>query len=312
MSVPDVASAGETAYRLLAARAVSIRRFPTGSCHWVFDVQLETGNSVVLRMTTASLRPAMHGALLMNELLRPKGVPLPRLLHADLNGQFPTLVLERLAGTDLTHVMRELDDSMLEAIADRVAAAQEVVASLPSAGHYGYAVEAAAAPCASWPDFLGSSLERSRCRLSENGLFSLKYADRVEALLEEVQLMASHIEAVPFLHDTTTKNVIITSEGRFSGIVHVDDLCWGDPRFAPALTLASMQAFGGPRHYVAAWLRRAGFKDDRLFRTYVALCALDLVAEQGKVFNGNEVKADAEQQAHLLAALECALEQHRS
>jgi len=131
-------------------------------------------------------------------------------------------------------------------------------------------------------------------------------------MLEEVRLMANQVGAVPFLHDTTTKNVIITSEGRFSGIVDVDDLCWGDPRFAPALTLASMQAFGGPRHYVAAWLRRAGFKDDRLFRTYVALCALDLVAEQGKVFNGNEVKADAEQQAHLLAALECALEQHRS
>jgi len=275
MSVPDVASAGETAYRLLAARAVSIRRFPTGSCHWVFDVRLETGKFVVLRMTTASLRPAMHGALLMNELLRPKSVPLPRILQEGLNDQFPTLVLERLAGTDLAHIMHRLDDSMLEAIADRVVAAQEAVMALPSAGRYRYALEAATAPCASWPDFLSSSLERSRRRLSENGLFSVEYADRgirrsgntqigeyadrVGAMLEEVRLMANQVGAVPFLHDTTTKNVIITSEGRFSGIVDVDDLCWGDPRFAPALTLASMQAFGGPRHYVAAWLRRAGF-----------------------------------------------------
>jgi len=178
MSVPDVASAGETAYRLLAARAVSIRRFPTGSCHWVFDVRLETGKFVVLRMTTASLRPAMHGALLMNELLRPKSVPLPRILQEGLNDQFPTLVLERLAGTDLAHIMHRLDDSMLEAIADRVVAAQEAVMALPSAGRYRYALEAATAPCASWPDFLSSSLERSRRRLSENGLFSVEYADR--------------------------------------------------------------------------------------------------------------------------------------
>jgi len=30
-------------------------------------------------MTTASLRPAMAGALYLNELLRPMGVPLPQV-----------------------------------------------------------------------------------------------------------------------------------------------------------------------------------------------------------------------------------------
>ena len=38
------------------------------------------------------------------------------------------------------------------------------------------------------------------------------------------------LSPVPFLHDTTTKNVIVTPEGSFSGIVDVDDLCFGDPR----------------------------------------------------------------------------------
>ena len=89
----------------MGARAVSAVRFTTGSCHWVFDVRLETGASAVLRMTTASLRPAMCGALHLNELLRPPGVPLPRVLETDLDAAFPTLVLERLAGIDLAHVM---------------------------------------------------------------------------------------------------------------------------------------------------------------------------------------------------------------
>lgn len=61
----------------------------------MFDVRLETGASVVLRMTTASLRPAMRGALHLNELLRPVGVPLPQVLRADLDATFPTPVLAR-------------------------------------------------------------------------------------------------------------------------------------------------------------------------------------------------------------------------
>ena len=281
---PDAAAASDAALRLMGSRVVSVVRFTTGSCHWVFDVRLETGASVVLRMTTASLRPAMRGALHLNKLLRPLGVPLPRVLHADLDDAFPTIVLERLAGTDLGHVMASLDEEALEGIAGRVVEAQGVVSRLPSAGRYGYAVTAETAPCSSWPDALACGLARSRRRLSEAGLFSLEIADNVETVLDAVQSEASQIQAVPFLHDTTTKNVIVASDGCLSGIVDVDDLCWGDPRFAPALTLAAIEAFGGAPHYVAAWMRLARFRDDRLFRTYVALFVLDFLSEQGTSF----------------------------
>lgn len=304
VQVPDAAAASDAALRLLGSRAVSAARFTTGSCHWVFDVRLETGASVVLRMTTASLRPAMCGAGHLNGLLRPMGVPLPRVLCADLDATFPTLVLERLAGTDLRHFMSNLDGKALKGIAGRVAEAQKVVSQLPSAGRYGIAVTPEMAPCASWPDVLARNLARSRRRLSGAGLFSLDTADRVEALLEAVHTEASQIRAVPFLHDTTTKNVIVTPDGRFSGIVDVDDLCWGDPRFAAALTLAAIEAFGGSHSYVAAWMRLAGFRDDRLFRTYVALFVLDFLSEQGTAFNGNEMIADAKRHAHLLALFE--------
>ena len=44
------------------------------------------------------------------------------------------------------------------------------------------------------------------------------------------------IPPTPFLHDATTKNVLVTAKGAFSGIVDVDDLCFGDPRYPAALT----------------------------------------------------------------------------
>ena len=246
----------------------------------------------------------MVGALQMSELLRPMGVPLPQVLHADLDATFPTLVLERLAGTDLGHVMASLEGRSLEAIAGRVVDAQWIVSRLPSAGRYGEAVTAEMAPCTSWPAVLAGGLARSRRRLAAAGLFSLEIADRVEALLDAVRPQASQIPAVPYLHDTTTKNVIVNSDGRFSGIVDVDDLCWGDPRLAAALTLAAIEAFGGSPHYVTAWMRLARFRDDRLFRAYVVLRVLDFLSEQGTYFNGNEIVANAATYAQLLALFE--------
>jgi hypothetical protein len=47
----------------------------------------------------------MVGALRLSELLRPMGVPLPQILHADVDASFPTLALERLAGTGLAQVL---------------------------------------------------------------------------------------------------------------------------------------------------------------------------------------------------------------
>jgi hypothetical protein len=123
----------------------------------------------------------------------------------------------------------------------------------------------------------------------------------------EVTTRRQEIDAIaptPFLHDTTTKNVIVTSEGAFSGIVDVDDLCFGDPRYPAALTLAVLMACGGPVSYVSAWLRHARQTDDRLFRLYVSLFLLDLMSEHGQIFNGNQRPSTPEARAALKRAFE--------
>ena len=80
----------------------------------------------------------------------------------------------------------------------------------------------------------------------------------LDALRDDTELVVSELVTkargeldsqppIPFLHDTTTKNVIVTPEGAFSGIVDVDDLCFGDPRYVVALTLPSLTAAAGRR-----------------------------------------------------------------
>ena len=112
------------------------------------------------------------------------------------------------------------------------------------------------------------------------------------ALVSAAQAALDCLPSTAFLHDTTTKNVIVSPEGRFSGIVDVDDLCFGDPRYVVALTLAALLASGGPIDYVDAWMRLASFRDDYIFRLYVAMFIVDLMSEHGQVFNGNQTRSN--------------------
>jgi aminoglycoside phosphotransferase (APT) family kinase protein len=300
--LPSSEWAAAAAAKALGSPAVEVRRFTTGSAHFVFEVACAGGRKVVVRAGPEANRAALSGSARLYRLLHPLGAPLAEILAEDLDHRFPYLVLERLPGADFGHVIRGLDDAALERVAARVAQAQAIVAATPTAGRYGYAVEPSSAPFATWSRVLDANLARSRQRLAETGLFGLENVEKVAELVLHARDELDAFAPTPFLHDTTTKNVIVTPDGSFSGIVDVDDLCFGDPRYVVALTEASLSAFGGSRRYVRHWLKIARFEDDRIFRLYVSLFLVDFMSEYGQVFNGNQKPLSPETHRRLLEA----------
>jgi aminoglycoside phosphotransferase (APT) family kinase protein len=299
--------AATIAEQVCGEHPAAVRRFTTGSRHFVYEATFAGQAPVVVRIGDASAHNEMAGAVHLSELLRPLGVPLPRLLAEDVAAPLPWLVLERLAGSDLWDSIHTLPDDALSGIARKIAKAQAIVATTASAGRFGYAADPARAPHAAWRQVLEDNLARSRQRIAAAGLFDAGLVERVQALLDARVDRLTAITATPFLHDTTTKNVIVTPAGEFSGIVDVDDLCFGDPRYAEALTLAVLLAYGGPTRYVDYWLEAAGQRDDDIFRLYVAVFLLDLMGEHGQVFNGNQRPSRPEERAKLLTAFEAGL-----
>ena len=244
----------------------------------------------------------MRRGLVLMQRLAALDVPLPRIIASRFDADFPAVVMERLAGTDLAHAMHGLAPAQLAEIAGAVARAQAAASRFGSAGRYGFSPSPEDAPHERWSGVVEASLARSRRRMETAGLFGQEPCERVAALIEAHRAALDAQPAVPFLHDTTTKNVIIAPDGTFSGIVDVDDLCFGDPRFAPALTLAVLEGYGGPVGYVGEWMRSAGLRDDVLFRLYVALFLIDLMAEHGLTFNGNETASTEPARKRLLEA----------
>ncbi|HWF96555.1 MAG TPA: aminoglycoside phosphotransferase family protein [Xanthobacteraceae bacterium] len=284
---PNSAIAGDLAAAAVGRPPIAVRRFDTGLRHYVFEATFDDRAPVVVRIAADHSRSAMAGALELSRLLRPRGVPLPEVIAEGLTHKFSHLVLERLPGTDLGDVIRGLSDSSVEVIAAKVAQAQRITAKTASAGRYGYGVEPTDAPHESWSQVLQDNLTRSRKRITAAKLFGQDVVDAVTKLVSEASAELDALAPIPFLHDTTTKNVIVTAGGTFSGIVDVDDLCFGDPRYVIALTLASLTASGGPLHYVDTWMRSANYRDDRIFRLYVVLFLVDFMSEHGQAFNSN-------------------------
>jgi aminoglycoside phosphotransferase (APT) family kinase protein len=288
MPEPNGVLASFIAGRATDSTPIRVERFRTGARHHVFDVGFADRPPVVVRIGDPSSKADFAGAIHLSELLRPRGVPLPAILAADARADPPWLLLERLPGTDLGAVISRLTKKQLDGIAVQVVRAQVITASTGSAGRHGYAVRPEEAPHTAWSQVLEANLARSRQRIAMARLFEVGLVEIVEAQVTRRQQELDAIAPTPFLHDTTTRNVIVTREGIFSGIVDVDDLCFGDPRYPAALTLAVLMANAGPETYVSAWLRHAGHADDGIFRLYVSLFLLDLMSEHGQPFNGNE------------------------
>lgn len=304
-SLPTAEHAANAAEILLGWRPAEVRRFATGSGHYVFDLSGKERRAVA-RFALPDREQALRDGAAVHARVAELRVPVPKLLAVDGVGGFPVMLMERLPGTDLGHVITTLDDAQLQAIARSVAAAQRAVAGFGSAGRYGYAASAETAPHASWTGVLEVHLERSRSRLLKARLFDPALIAPVAVWLERSRAALDTVESTPFLHDTTTKNVLVDA-GRFSGIVDVDDLCFGDPRWAPALTRAVLMMNEWPERYAGYWMAAAGHEEDELFRLYVALFVLDLMAEHGQTFNGNETASTPAARKRLLIALGRAL-----
>jgi aminoglycoside phosphotransferase len=304
---PTAELAAAIAARVTARAPKTVARFTTGARHYVYDATFADCQPIVVRMGSATAHAEMAGAVYLSNLLRPRGVPLPAILAEDVQSVFPWIALERLPGVDLGVGIERLTIARLEGIAVNVARAQAITSETGSAGRYGYAVRPEDAPYSAWSQVLDAHLARSRQRIATAGLFDVTSADVVQDALHAMRDEIDSVPPTPFLHDTTTRNVIVTDEGAFSGIVDVDNLCFGDSRYPAALTLAVLRVQGGPVRYVSQRLRHAGLSNDRLFQVYVLIFLLDLMSEHGQVFNGNERPSSRDDRATLQHAFDRSL-----
>jgi hypothetical protein len=273
----------------------SVRRFSTGIAHWVYDVRGPQSEQLVVRLGSADQSQDFVGAQHWSSTLRPLGVPLPAVLASgDWHG-LPFVALERLAGQDLGQVYDALDVMQKQRLAQQICHIQGLVASLGEGSGYGYVRLPGDPRRESWRRVIDDSIARSQARIARAGLFDSRCVERLERAVQRFEPYFSRVRPVPFLDDTTTKNVIVHG-GELSGVVDVDWICYGDPLLTVALTRTSLLSSGRDLVYTDHWceLLEATAEQLAVTRFYTAVFCVDFLSELGHSFNGQAAAADPE------------------
>ena len=289
---PTADDAARVVQASLGVGTREIERLAVGNQHYVYGVTTEDGRRVVVRLATAEGVDALAGGVYWHERLRGVGAPLASLLHAELApaSGFPSMLLERLPGQDLGLVYDQLTREQLHTLAAQIVALQRAVTTLPQASGYGFARSYDdPALHASWLDVVLADIERSRQRIAAAGMVSLQWVERVRARALAIADELRAVAPTAFLDDTTTKNVLV-HEGRLSGVVDTDYVCFGDPLFTLALTRVALLAHSHDPDYADHWqaLLALSLAQERALSVYVAVFLLGFISEIGQRFNQDE------------------------
>lgn len=276
----------------MSVEVSAIERMTTGNCHYVFGVTTADGQRVVVRMANNETCDQLAGGVYWHARLRAVGVPLAALLGAHIAPAhgFPYMLLERLPGHDLGDVYHSLSSAQRHTLAGEIIAIQRRVATLLPARGYGFARSYDDPDLyTSWLDVTLASVERSRQRIASAGVAPLRHAERVRASLLEIADYLRAVPPTPFLDDTTTKNTLI-HEGRLSGIVDTDAVCFGDPLFTPALTHVALRAHELDLAYANDWVEQLQLDTSQrqALSAYIAVFCVDFMGELGQRFNRDE------------------------
>ncbi len=241
-------------------------------------------------MTRTEQRHDFAGTIYWHPRLVELGVPLPELIYAELDESvhgFPVLIMERLPGVDLGDCYPQLSDSEKRRIALQVVDLQRRAASLPMGPGFGYARRHDdPALKSTWIEVLEAGLERSRRWIRSAGVTNEEPVDRVARAATPFRDYFARVQPTCFLHDTTTKNVIIDN-GQLSGIVDVDSVCFGDPLWVLSLTTMAMLSRGHDGVYIDAWCEALDLTSDErsVLALYTAMHCVAFLGEIGQRFN---------------------------
>ena len=252
---PNETIAAEVVASMTQEQVLSSIRMTTGDQYFVYDIKTVNADYVI-RMTDMAHKNNFITAIYWQNKLLPLGIPLAKFINSDLDGQhslFPSLLMHRLAGNDLCNIYSELTDSDKRNLAQEMIKIQALTNGLPDGKGYGItpSYEQITADN-SWYDFLMNRLGLFKDIIRKNGIYDERNADKVIALGKKMEHEFRAIPARPFLWDASERNVIV-NQGKITGIVDVDDMCFGDPLLVIALTSIALEVDGHDTLYTDYW-----------------------------------------------------------
>ena len=139
---------------------------------------------------------------------------------------------------------------------------------------------------ADWADVITEHISRSKAGIIQNGIFSPDYADKTLGLLTGYDAYFKCVKAFPFIDDAKAGNVPVHN-GKFSGLVDFDSICFGDDLYAIALTRMSLLKMNADLKYIDYLnsFRGVSPEEELILDLYTLVFCVDFMGEAGMKFN---------------------------
>lgn len=218
------------------------------------------GRPVIVKTSaTTALDRAVHNLA----VLRGLGLPVPEVLgYDDSRARTPlaVLVMTALPGRDLRHELADMDRAAMSVLAGQVIEAERAAATLPPNTGCGF-VGIGEPATRTWSDVVRHPDAGPPPPAPGPAVAELQ--ESLAAVLDGFEPYFTTVRPTCFLDDLTTKNVMV-QDGRLTGFVDFDVVCYGDPLFHLGLTAAAVTADLPPRcAFYVEQLRRISGCDAR-------------------------------------------------
>lgn len=296
---PDKYIASSVAHSMTGKQVISATRMATGDQNFVYAIKTPAAE-YVLRMTDVNNKHKFQAAIGWQNMLLPLGVPLAEFIKSDLNCQYspyPALLMKRLPGEDLINIYLQLTDTDKNNLANEMVNIQALCGKLPEGPGYGILDSYDVIPEEkTWYEFLSKRLELYKNHITKNAVFNPDMATQALDVAKSMEESFRSIRPIPFLWDASERNVLV-HKGKITGIVDVDEICFGDPLLVIALTSTCLELEGLDTLYTDYWaaaLHLDKFAQARLnfYRLFYAIAFMRKHAMQ--TVNSKKVMFDTE------------------
>jgi len=282
---------------------IKVTRYTNGYCHSVYYVKTNR-DEVVLRVTSKENEKFYMGSIKWLNELNEIGIPVPKIIKNGHFREYFYALISFIPGKDLGDVYQNLTDNQKKNITKEISKIQKKVSSLPVMEHYGYPHSGNNEAFIKWMDYLKNLNLRSEKRIKQNGILNTEVCDTVTRIMTKLEGYFETVKPTPFLDDITTKNVLIFN-GELSGIVDIDEVCYGDPLSVIGLTNMALLGMEFDTKYIEYWLDeiKANEIQRRAVMFYTLLSCVDFMGEQGMKFNNDKIISYDENKVELLKSI---------
>lgn len=266
-----------------------IKRFEMGYGNYVYKINFNEDRFIV---RTSFGKESYKDMIYWLNKLMPLGLPIPKILSNGIYDDVSYLILTYIQGEDLGNVYNTLSDYEKKMIARDIVGIQNKVSTLPQNSGYGYLTSYEDENFKNnWKEVIISHLDRSKNRMKENKIFDYRKVDRIKELLYLYDDYFNNIRPIPFLDDLSSKNILI-NEGKVSGVIDFDWICFGDRIYYIALTNMALIAFRYDTRYVDYLMKeiKASEIEKDILKLYTLVFCVDFMSEKGMKFKDRVVE----------------------